>query len=212
MNISSLDVTHTTSSIVASSTSTMPSSGGAMAMALGGVDMTTFSFSTDVTLFFAGWRTDTAAKYFGTLVLAFVLTLFTRFLGAWRSQLGYKWANQAAIARAEHLQQRKRVRQNRMRNHADSFLAQNASLSNDNKDEFEPFSPSTTDSSDIGSPPVNADDEIFASKEEQILASLGPRWTRFLGSRWRAAQPWRFSLDAPRALLEGLRAFFGYLL
>lgn len=203
----------TVSSMSASATSTMVASGGggAMTMALGGMDMTSFSFSTDVTLFFAGWRTDTTAKYFGTLVFTFLLTLFTRFLGAWRSQLGYKWANQAAVARAEHLHRRRRSERNRRRKEDEGSFGRDMSHCDEHKAESEPFSASIDPSTGSNSPD-GMDTEVSISKEEQILASLGPRWTRFLGSRWRAGHPWKIGLDGPRALLEGLRAFFGYLL
>jgi hypothetical protein len=36
--------------------------------------------------------------------------------------------------------------------------------------------------------------------------------TKIFGNRWKALNPWKFSIHAPRALLEGLRAFVGYLL
>lgn len=43
-----------------------------------------FSTDTELTLFFIGWETTTPGAYFGTLVLLFALTVFTRFLAAWR--------------------------------------------------------------------------------------------------------------------------------
>lgn len=187
---------------------TMRPDGATMAMALGGMNMAQFSFTTDVTLFFAGWRTDTPAKYFGTLLFTFFLTLFTRFLGAWRSQLGHKWANQAAIARAEDSRRKSKNRRVSKRKHARDAATHRSSLADELKAESEPFSPAVEDSP----MPGEYDDELPPTKEEQLLASLGPRWTRLLGSRWKAAHPWKLTLDVPRAFLEGMRALFGYLL
>jgi hypothetical protein len=62
-------------------------------------------------------------------------------------------------------------------------------------------------------PPLNLESD-FESSEEAVTSTVpGPRWTRFFGGgRWRASNPWRWKIDAPRAILEFVRVGLGYIL
>ena len=174
---------------------------------------TTFSTSTEVTLLFSGWTTDTPAKYFGTLIFVFVITILNRFLGAWRSQLSRKWADQAAVARVEQMHRRRakqleREARGTQRSHRKSAsLAQTLS----DKEEWQPLSPAIPDG-DCHGGRSSEDEEEEAMEKKLVDATLAPKWTKVFGNRWRATHPWRFGIDIPRALLEGLRAFVGYVL
>jgi hypothetical protein len=167
------------------------------AMAMGGM-VGTFSASTRVTLFFSDWTTDTPAKYFGTLIFLFVVTFLNRFLGAWRSQLGHKWANDAADARREVEQRRKYKRAvNRAKIERQSSESCHDGGGSDSSSERAPLSPY----------PPGLDVETGGKKP-----SGPPQWMAVFGGRWRAGNPWRMNIDVPRALLEGIRALIGYLL
>lgn len=177
-----------------SSMDTSNATGASMAMGM----MGTFSTSTRVTLFFSDWTTDTPAKYFGTLIFLFVVTLLNRFLGAWRSQLGHKWANDAAEARRK-VEQRREYRRNRDRARS-NHLSLDHSVEvgfGDSDSEKAPLSPSTQ----------GPDVEAGVKK-----GSDTPTWMLIFGGRWRAGNPWRVNIDLPRAVLEGVRALIGYLL
>lgn len=199
-----------------------PSVTGTSSRANAGMGMATmtFSTSTNVTLFFSDWRTNTPAKYLGTLIFIFVVTLLNRFLGAWRNQLGHQWANQAAIARVEQRRlRRKRRRRQRQKEQRDyrrnqpapePTIGNHLSLPEDGKDEWQPLSPSPQDADSHASESGISDEE--KAMEKQFVASLAPKWTAVFGGRWRAGNPWTFKIDVPRALLEGLRALIGYLL
>jgi hypothetical protein len=179
---------------------------------------TTFSFSTEVTLLFSGWTTNTPAKYLGTLVFVFVITILNRFLGAWRSQLSRKWADESAVARKEHALRReaKRLEQQRtggMRGHRKSHSASAARILDEEKEEMTPLTPALGHDSDEechGSRSSEEEEEAMLKKIDE--ATWAPEWTARLGNRWRASNPWRFKIDLPRAILEGVRAFVGYVL
>lgn len=164
--------------------------GASMAMGM----TSTFSTSTRVTLFFSDWTTDTPAKYFGTLLFLFTITLFNRFLGAWRSQLGHKWANDSAQAR-QQVELRRRHKRSMSRAKVE-HQAPDVTTDGD-FDETAPLSP------------VPPGMDIEAG---HVARSSTPGWMAVFGGRWRAGNPWRFNIDCPRSLLEGLRAIIGYLL
>ncbi|KAL5396333.1 hypothetical protein PMIN04_005016 [Paraphaeosphaeria minitans] len=160
--------------------------------------MGTFSTSTRVTLFFSDWTTDTPAKYFGTLIFLFVVTLLNRFLGAWRSQLGHKWANDAADAR-------RKVEQRRAYKHAFKRVEIERQPSETHFDaEGEE---SSTEKAPLSPYPPGMDVETGEKRQ-----SGTPVYMAIFGGRWRAGNPWRVNIDVPRALLEGIRALIGYLL
>ena len=165
-------------------------SGLSMAMGM----TSTFSTSTRVTLFFSDWTTDTLAKYFGTLVFLFTITLFNRFLGAWRSQLGHKWANDSAQAR-QQVELRRRHKRSMSRAKVEHQISD--VIADEEFDETAPLSPV----------PQGMDVEAGHG-----TGSSTPGWMAVFGGRWRAGNPWRFNIDCPRSLLEGLRAVIGYLL
>ncbi|KAF2437525.1 hypothetical protein P171DRAFT_437612 [Karstenula rhodostoma CBS 690.94] len=166
-------------------------------MSMGGM-MGTFSTSTRVTLFFSDWTTDTPAKYFGTLIFIFVVTLLNRFLGAWRSQLGHKWANDAADARRKVEQRRAyKLALNRAKLERQSSETCFEGGGEDSSTEKAPLSPY----------PPGIDVEANGRKR-----SGTPKWMAVFGGRWRAGNPWRVSIDVPRAMLEGIRALIGYIL
>lgn len=169
---------------------TNPAQNGTAGTGMAMTMMSTFSTSTQVTLFFSDWTTDTPAKYFGTLVFLFVVTLFNRFLGAWRSQLGHKWANDSAEARREAELHRRYKRNGAKVEHQSHSMSVEF-------DEVAPLSP----------PPPGMDVENGGKH-----GSKTPGWMAVFGGRWQAGNPWRFNIDCPRALLEGLRALIGYLL
>ncbi|KAJ4352241.1 uncharacterized protein N0V89_007588 [Didymosphaeria variabile] len=176
-----------------STMNSVPSTGPAMAMGM----MGTFSTSTKVTLFFSDWTTDTPAKYFGTLIFLFIVTLLNRFLGAWRSQLGHKWANDAADARRKVEQRREYKRSlNRAK-----FERESSDTCYDGEEE------SSTEQAPLSPYPPGTDIEAGGKKR-----AWSPKWMAVFGGRWRAGNPWRVNIDVPRALLEGIRALIGYLL
>ncbi|KAF1966703.1 hypothetical protein BU23DRAFT_543953 [Bimuria novae-zelandiae CBS 107.79] len=157
----------------------------------------TFSTSTRATLFFANWTTDTPAKYFGTLIFLFAVTLLNRFLGAWRSQLGHKWANDAAEARRK-LEQRREYR--RSLNRANLEYQSPDCLEGDSDD-------TDTEKAPLSPYPPGLDVEAAEKKRNDT-----PTWMMVFGGRWQAGNPWRVNIDLPRAFLEGVRALIGYLL
>jgi hypothetical protein len=176
---------------------------------------TTFSTSTEVTLLFSGWTTNTPAKYFGTLIFVFAVTLLNRFLGAWRSQLSRKWADQAARARVEQMHRRRAkelTRQQQGRGGHRKTVSLTDKLDPDAKEvEMQPLSPRPASDESCHTERSSSDEELAMEKlVQQVL--WAPKWTKVFGNRWRASNPWRFGIDLPRALLEGLRAFVGYLL
>lgn len=177
-----------------SSMSSDTSSGPKMAMGMS----STFSASTKVTLFFSEWTTDTPAKYFGTLIFLFLVTLLNRFLGAWRSQLGHKWANDAADARRKLNQRREYKRSLR------TAKLERRSSETCFDGEGEEFS---TERAPLSPYPPEADVEDGMEKRAEA-----PKWMAVFGGRWRAGNPWRVNIDVPRSLLEGIRALIGYLL
>lgn len=81
------------------------------------------------------------------------------------------------------------------------------------KEEMEPLTPALGPDSDEECHVSRSSEE----EEEAMLkkideATWAPEWTATLGSRWRASNPWRFKIDLPRAVLEGVRAVVGYVL
>ncbi|KAL1597729.1 hypothetical protein SLS60_008215 [Paraconiothyrium brasiliense] len=177
-----------------STVGSVPSTGSPMAMGMTG----TFSTSTKVTLFFSDWTTDTPAKYFGTLIFLFIVTLLNRFLGAWRSQLGHKWANDAADARRKVEQRREYKRA------LDSAKLERQSSGTCYDGEGDD---SSTEQAPLSPYPSGTDIETGEKKR-----SGSPKWMAMFGGRWSAGNPWRINIDVPRALLEGIRALIGYLL
>jgi hypothetical protein len=77
--------------------------------------------------------------------------------------------------------------------------------------EMQPLSPRPVTDDACHTERSSSDEEsgMERSMQQPLLA---PKWTKMFGNRWRASNPWRFGIDLPRALLEGLRAFVGYLL
>ncbi|KAF2664576.1 hypothetical protein BT63DRAFT_429340 [Microthyrium microscopicum] len=201
--------------------SSTPASNSSPMMGMMGMS-NTFSTSTKVTLFVTDWTTDTPEKYFGTLVALFVITLLNRFLGAWRSQLGRVWADKAAIARQEQLHRRrakrraKRAKQRHFRREDKPKLdittdSCHSSRSEEWQAESEPLSPRDIEKiEEYDSDSGMSDAEL--AMEKHVVVPLAPAWMSVFGGRWRAGNPWRFSIDVPRACLEGLRGFIGYLL
>lgn len=160
--------------------------------------MGTFSTSTTVTLFFSNWTTDTPAKYFGTLVFLFAVTLLNRFLGAWRSQLGHKWAHDAADARRDVEQRRAYKRAL----HKTNIERRSSETCFDEEGED-----ATTENAPLSPFPSGIDVQVGQNKK-----SSTPVYMTVFGGRWRAGNPWQMNIDLPRALLEGTRALIGYLL
>jgi hypothetical protein len=200
-----------------SNSSSMHHSSGMTMMGM----LNTFSTSTTVTLFFTDWTTDTPAKYFGTLVFIFFITLLNRLLGAWRSQLGRVWADKAAIARLEQLRRSRIKRRNQRRQEQRDYNKSKPAPDPNHESchskteewvaESEALSPHLQQHAmDYDSETSFSDTEMAAKK--QVAASLAPKWTAVFGGRWRAGNPWRLSIDAPRAFLEVFRALIGYLL
>lgn len=189
--------------------SAMPSStsNGAASKGMFGMDMpSTFSTDTELTLFFIGWRTNTAGAYFGTLVFLFALTFFTRFLGAWRRQLDLYWTRVAQ----EEIQKRrdapqKLKRKRRVGRQTDSELQPLSPLPPNCCDGGDSMSGDDLDDEKRANAPRNSANSTQSSTYEQEDLPDSPKG-------WQASNPWTLRIDGPRALMEFVRALIGYIL
>ncbi|KAE9968419.1 hypothetical protein BLS_005867 [Venturia inaequalis] len=176
-------------------------------MGMFGMDMaSTFSTDTELTLFFIGWKTNTPAAYFGTLVFLFALTFFTRFLGAWRRQLDLYWMR---VAQEEILKRRNSPKKSK----------QKEIVKQQNDTELEPLSPLAPTCCDGGDSMVGGDFDDQKRKDvpgEPMNTDPNPIYEQDglpkYRKGWQASNPWTLRIDGPRALMEFVRALIGYIL
>ncbi|KAJ5194832.1 copper transporter crmD [Penicillium cinerascens] len=164
-----------------------------------GMDMAmsmVFTASTKVTLLFSWWSTTTVTSYIFTLLFLFLLALFNRFLGILKLRLDLKRADPTQdLFKVPKLNlPPSRWPRNRKSKGRVSPLPRDVEINDDDTDRYGVFH----------SAPLLAPTSQLYSEESHTVAShrtsLGPC------GRWSLRQ------DGTSALLEGLRALFGYAL
>jgi hypothetical protein len=178
-----------------------------------GMDIaSTFSTNTNLTLFFIGWKTTTPGAYFGTLVFLFILTVFTRFLTAWRRQLDLYWARVTQMEIEKRRDSPKNLKSKHVQQQDESelqTLSQSTTVCSDSGDSrVTQFSrEKDTNASNCYDNSSNA--SVYASSYASVSELGEGSATR---KRWQASNPWTLKIDGPRALMEFIRAFIGYIL
>ncbi|KAL4964015.1 copper transporter family protein [Aspergillus stella-maris] len=169
---------------------------GAMAMPM------TFTSSTTVTLFFEKWTTTYIWTYLLTLLLLSILAFLNRFLAALRFQIEHR--PQASDHVAVLAPPRTRISKARL-----SPLPRYIQIDNDEIDaetwrQGESCHGSTNDEEGRLDPQDTRKRNFKVYSYLRRLVSLLPKWTPNAPRNWRH--------DGSRALLEGVRAFIGYIL
>ncbi|KAF4151347.1 hypothetical protein CNMCM6936_003965 [Aspergillus lentulus] len=161
-----------------------------------------FDTSTEITLFFRGWTTTTAASYTLTLIFLFALAVFNRFLGVLKFQLDVKYA-EPTERRAPKLQlatarrRRHAIPKDRM-----SPLPRYIKVAETDPDQEASFPSAPFLESD----PERTRDEFPSNlNQEPQSPRVKRRW-------WRVYRRWSWRRDGTSSLLEGLRALVGYAL
>ncbi|BCS28123.1 putative copper transporter crmD [Aspergillus puulaauensis] len=150
----------------------------------------TFSNSTKVTLFFSAWTTTSVPAYIFTLLFLFALAFLNRFLAALRFQLEYHQSATSISILPPPQFRRRTIPKARL-----SPLPQYTAIHNAEEEHFQ-----TPESSTLA-----PDDEkqFRCCRMWNYLFTLLPQWT--------PSSPWSWR-DGSLALLEGVRAFIGYIL
>ncbi|PKX88816.1 putative copper transporter crmD [Aspergillus novofumigatus IBT 16806] len=160
-----------------------------------------FDTSTEITLFFHGWTTTTAASYSLTLIFLFALAVFNRFLGVLKFQLDVKHTRPAerGVPKLQLPSTRRRhaIPKDRM-----SPLPQYMKVAETDPDHEASFPSAPFLEWD----PEHTRDEFPSSLNQE---SQGPLFKR---RWWSAYRRWSWRWDGTSSLLEGLRALVGYAL
>ncbi|KAL3469569.1 Ctr copper transporter family-domain-containing protein [Aspergillus californicus] len=158
-----------------------------------------FTSSTKVTLFFKAWTTTSPAAYILTLLLLFALAFLNRFLAALRFQLQSSHPPETpSIPILAAPRRRRAIPKARL-----SPLPQYMQLNRDSECEsaqslFRPGGPDEYLDSDRSEKPH------APRRLRRFLTAVIPQWT--------PSAPWSLRGDGGRGLLEGVRAFIGYIL
>ncbi|KAL4784984.1 Ctr copper transporter family-domain-containing protein [Aspergillus varians] len=159
----------------------------------------TFTSSTKVTLFFSSWTTTSPLSYTFTLLFLFALAFFNRFLAAMRFQLEHNQSPPPEIPtltlpRTRHRHAIPKARQ--------SPLPPYMQIDQEEIVEERFQSPDNEERS--GLVQDRAERPGAGQRIRNCLVALLPRWT--------PKAPWSWCGDGGWAVLEGVRAFIGYIL
>jgi hypothetical protein len=158
----------------------------------------TFTVNTRVTLWFTGWTTTTTAAYVSSLFFIFILGLFSRLLGALKSQLGRRWREKQDIVRAssdvfnvEKVDRHDFHHRSRKWYHAFSTRPSRPE-GEQQQHEIEPLSPTTQGAQAMG-------EDVEGSRQQRRRP-------------WTACAPWNVKKNGINAILEVVQSLIGYLL
>lgn len=159
---------------------------------------TTFSSNTHVTLWFAGWTTNTTTTYVLTIIFLFSLGLFNRFLGAVKSQLERMWSAQRDFdTEVKYATKSEAPNDHSFRGHvrqwSRALRTPRMRLEDSGIQETEPLSPLPS---------------TQRTQEKDVERRHVSKHRGF----WVANAPWSPQRDTVRAVLEFTRAFIGYVL
>ncbi|KAL5693156.1 hypothetical protein V6000_003501 [Aspergillus fumigatus] len=160
-----------------------------------------FDTSTEITLFFQGWTTTTAASYSLTLLFLFALAVFNRFLGVLKFQLDVKHT-QPTEGRVPKLQQPRARRRHAIPKARLSPQPRYMQVAETDTEDEAPFSSAQFLESD-------AEHTRHEFPSDLIQEPQGPLGTR---RWWNVYRRWSWRRDGTGSLLEGLRALVGYAL
>ncbi|KAL2859519.1 Ctr copper transporter [Aspergillus pseudodeflectus] len=186
----------------------------------------TFRASTTITLFFSSWTTTSPFTYTATLIFLFLLAFLNRFLTALRFQLESADARSTeystSIPILEPPKSRRRGLGVRIPKARLSPLPVYMRVENDR------------DKDRDCEEAIDSEEEVrlalhvpsLGENEEEEKSGSGarttriPAWSRIQGFfpsviptwKWKESAPWSPRQDGSRAMLEGVRAFMGYIL
>lgn len=152
-----------------------------------------FTNSTTVTLFFSAWTTTSVPAYIFTLVFLFALAFLNRFLAALRFQLEHHQSTASISILPPPQSCRRTIPEARL-----SPLPRYTAIDDTEQEEHSQIPDERN-----GLVPDNKSQTRSWHRIRNYLFTLLPQWTP--NSPWS----WR---DGSLALLEGVRAFIGYLL
>ncbi|KAL2823813.1 hypothetical protein BDW59DRAFT_162974 [Aspergillus cavernicola] len=158
----------------------------------------TFTSSTTITLFFSAWTTTSTTTYLLTLLLLFALAFLNRFLAALRFQLQHSplHTTPGVSILAPPRSRRYRTTPKARRSPLPLYIQVD-------KDE-EGENPPHCNEEVSGLVSARPEHHCIWVRVKNYLAAMFPKWT--------PSGPWSWRGDGGRALLEGMRAFIGYLL
>ncbi|KAL4905485.1 Ctr copper transporter [Aspergillus multicolor] len=166
-----------------------------------------FVSSTDVTLFFSAWTTASTFTYLLTLFALFTLAFLNRFLAALRFQLNLDHSEPPTFAIPIRAPPRSRRRTRTIPKARLSPLPRYLEV-NSEEEETDNGHFARSDYEDQARHGLVSDEDksrpSVALRVRECLASILPKWT--------PKAPWSWRGDGGRALLEGVRAFIGYIL
>jgi hypothetical protein len=184
----------------------------------------TFTTSTTMTLFFSSWTTSSPFTYTATLLFLFLLAFLNRFLAALRFQL------ESADARlSEQFTSIPIIAPPKSRRRGLGVRIPKARLSplpvymrvDNDRDKDRDCEEAIDSEEEVRLahhvPPLGeSEEEKFGTQSTPTSRSL--IWSRVrsvfseLIPSWNASAPWSMRQDGSRAMLEGVRAFIGYIL
>ncbi|KAL4885779.1 hypothetical protein BJY04DRAFT_179186 [Aspergillus karnatakaensis] len=172
-----------------------------------------FISTTTVTLFFNEWTTNSPVTYFLTLFLLFTLAVLNRFLSAWQFQARLSTPSTPTIPiLAPPRSRRTRARIPKAR------LSPLPLYMQVDKEEEDTESGHGDHYLHLRIPEIHTEDEHarLVAEDEVQRTDLWRRVRDALSivtpNRWTPNAPWSMRVDGGRAMVEGLRAFIGYIL
>lgn len=181
--------------------------------------MTIFTSSTQVTLFFSSWTTTSITTYLLLLLGLFMLALLNRFLATLRVQL---YTASQPLSSSSVLRARRRRPATRTSKARVSPLPLYIQI-----DRGEDTHPGPVPPTPHGCKVEEEEEEGYNNNIEEASrpcldkaehTTICNRWTRLRDKlakflpHWTPRAPWSWRVDSGRGLLEGVRAFIGYLL
>lgn len=151
-----------------------------------------FTSGTQITLFFSSWTTSSVASYILTLLFLFILTWFNRFLGVLKLQFD---ARTNPISRVSDVTTRSTPAARRW------YHFMNKDYMNAPPDDSALLPPRLAGEWDGIAP------DRFAERQEPAIPSF-----RTISRTWTSSESWSWRRNGILSLLEGARAFIGYLL
>ncbi|KAJ0417297.1 Ctr copper transporter [Aspergillus carlsbadensis] len=181
----------------------------------------TFTASTTITLFFSSWTTTSPSTYTATLLLLFLLAFLNRFLAALRFQADTRAAERSGSIPilAPPKSRRRMGLGGRITKARLSPLPVYTRVENDrerDRDCEEAINSEEEVRLALHVPSLGeCEEEKFGTGSSLSRISI---WCRVrsvftaVTPSWKSSAPWSLRQDGSRAMLEGVRAFIGYIL
>lgn len=170
-----------------------------MGTSMSGMSMVFFT-ATDTPLFSSAWTPQSTGQYAATCIFLIVLSVIFRFLHAIHTIFERRWLSRSLHLRDVVVEGTSETWRNKV---VPTTQAASPETVLRDSQKYTKFSSDSSATSQSGDPPTILEPETVVAANAALLIASRLK---------RPAQPWRLSVDLPRALLAVVVAGVGYLL